>query len=170
MQGLQSQLAQQRLHAVVFHYLKLSKTLIGIVLALFPTLVHPRSGTIRAVRTDVAWLMADHAQTFTNVPSPLLITHLTRVLPRTVTRVAISSPARGLLALACRLLGRLLSKPPFLFQPGLNGRPLKGAERDQISQRCPPLARGRHTCKLPKVNLQARFVLLNLDLLISDLT
>src|SRR6476620_4295289 len=115
MQGLQSQLAQQRLQAVVLHYLKLSKTLTGIVLALFPTLVHPRSGTIRAVRTDVAWLMADHAQTFTNVPSPLLITQ--------PTRVAVTSPARGLLALACRFLGRLLSKPPFLIQPGLNGRP-----------------------------------------------
>jgi hypothetical protein len=115
-----------RLQAAVLHYLKPDKILIEIVLVLLPTPVHSRSGAIRAVRTDVAWLMTDHAQLLTNVPSPLLITHPSRVLLRTVTGIAFAPPSRRHLALVCRLLGCWLSKTPFHLQPGLNGRPLKG--------------------------------------------
>jgi hypothetical protein len=150
--------------------LKLNKILIEIVLAFFSTPVHPGSGAVRAVRTDVIRLVTDHARLLMNVPSRLFFTHPTRALPRIVTRIAFAPSSRRHLALACRLLGCWLSEAPFLLQPCLNGRPLKGTVGNQVSQRSPALSRGSNTCKFPKVNLQTRLELLNLDLLISDLT
>jgi hypothetical protein len=54
---------------------------IATVLVILPTPVHARSGAVRTVRTDVAWLMTDRAQLLANVHSPLLITHRSRDCP-----------------------------------------------------------------------------------------